>query len=152
MGVVSVEKNCENVRRAGMKPRVVSVIVAATMALVVTQAAVPAVAKAKDPRAASWRRALVQDVHRHPRIARAAIAHVKGGPLFLQVMYVAGAILGHSNHGTCTLAQVDARGFDASTHQAFINPTNSAYFKSQGLSVQQVLTTYRDGVVFGCKF
>jgi hypothetical protein len=67
-------------------------------------------------------------------------------------MYVAGAILGARNHGVCTVAQVDARGFDASTYAAFINAKNSAYIKSQGWSVQQVLTTYRDGVVFGCKF
>jgi hypothetical protein len=131
-----------------MKPYIVSLIVAAAMALVVTQAAIPSVAK--DPRAATWRRTLVQDRHNHPRITRAALAHAKGGPLFLQVMYVAGAILGARNHGICTLAKVDALGFDTSTRGAFINSANSAYIRSQGWTVQQVLTTYRDGTVFGC--
>ena len=131
-----------------MKPYIVSLIVAAAVALVVTQAAIPSVAK--DPRAATWRRALVQDAHRHPRVTHAALAHTKRGPLFLQVMYVAGAILGAGNHGICTIAKVDASGFDASAKKAFINSTNSAYIRSQGWSVQQVLTTYRDGVVFGC--
>ena len=132
----------------GLKPRIVSLIVVAALALVVTEAAFPLVAR--DPRAATWRRTLVQDAHRHPRVTRAALAHAKGGPLFLQVMYVAGAIMGAGNHGVCTLAQVDAQGFDTSTRGAFINSANSAYIKSQGWSVQQVLTTYRDGVVFGC--
>ena len=147
-----------------MKVRVRLVALATTAAVAVASpiaaGARPAshavVAATRDDVATLMHFALQRDLRLHPRVTRAALARVKSRPLFFQLMYVSGAIGSTTpppaaRREMCTVAKSDPARFDAATRKiVFLAPSDYAYVQSKGWSVSSVVTTYRQGVVFGC--
>jgi len=104
-----------------------------------------------DPRAAQWQARVSQDEVRYPGIAPAADAQVSGLPLYLQVVFVSGAIGGHADQAACVLVRQDPRGFArAARGELLPGPADYAYIHSQGFTRHGVVTLYRNGVLFGC--
>lgn len=113
--------------------------------------AVAANARRADPHAADWRATLSHDASRFPAIARSAEARVSGRPLYFQVAFVAGAIGGKHDPLVCPVARRDPHDFvRAARRQIFRHRADYAYVRSRGWTVGSVLTTYRQGILFGC--
>ena len=104
-----------------------------------------------DPRGAQWQAQLSQDAAQYPAIAAAADAQVSRLPLYLQLVFVSGAIGGRADQTACLLARSDPQGFRAAARRALL-PTRAdwAYIHSQGLTGRGIVTLYRNGVLFGC--
>jgi hypothetical protein len=110
-------------------------------------------ATAGDPLRATWLAALHADLKKYPAITRAALIRVQRKPLFIQVIYVSGAIGGRYSRNLCTIAEVDPAGFNVSARRVIFRTTNDyRYVRSQGFSVNYVLLMYRRGYIFGCGF
>ena len=99
---------------------------------------------------------LQRELEKHPRVMRAALARVKSRPLFFQYMYVSGAIAVTSaasppavRREMCSLVKIDPAKLAAAVRTT-LRPSELAYIQSKGWSVSSVVTTYQQGVVFGC--
>jgi hypothetical protein len=104
-----------------------------------------------DPPAALWRAQLSQDEAQYPAIAPAADAQVSGLPLYLQLVFVSGAIGGRADQTACLLARSDPHAFRAAARRVLLRtPADWAYIHSQGLTGRDIVTLYRNGVLFGC--
>ena len=88
---------------------------------------------------------------RSPALVPVAFAQVKGKPVAARSMYLIGAVMGSEDYNACLAVQFARARLTKSGASSF-SILDLAQLQAVGLSGTLLMTTFFDGVAFGCTY